>query len=140
MATRTRSNIGKGKKSKGMGIWDYLKKQTSRHYTTMTNARANPSGKGTKRKYKTPSAGYAGKPGKANRNPKVSGGAPKMGKAPAEKPKKTPGNKAKQVAVPKSGRPKFPKAGKFNFGAAIARGFGGQSAWEREKRKAGVKS
>ena len=62
-----------------------------------------------------------------------------------EKGKKitTPKPKAKVAMKAPSRKPKMaaPKkaSGKFNFGAEIARGFGGETAWEREKKKAGVK-
>jgi hypothetical protein len=52
--------------------------------------------------------------------------------------KKGPGTKAvkaKPPSQPKSGKQK----GGFDFGSAIARGMGGSSAWDREKRKAGVR-
>jgi len=81
---------------------------------------------------------------KALANPGVFGGGtlevPKSSPAPAVTKAPMPTRKPKAASKPKS-VPKKSAAKKegFDFGAALARGFGGEEAWKREKKKAGVR-
>lgn len=110
--------------------WDWLKK------ANVSPSKAAAKGKENARRSMMPkTAGYSGATGNVPKAPEKS--AKMMAGVTAPSKKKA----AAKPPMPVKSPTKKAKSGGdgFNFGAAIARGFGGETAWDREKKKAGVK-
>ena len=140
MALRTRANMGQDLGGgKSGGSWrDWLKRRTMSNPWDMLEGGRNRANMGSsanaasakvKGTVRNTGAGYTGAKGSDATAPvksaMMSAATAKKPPMPMRKPKMA---KAK-AAASKSG---------FDFGSAIARGFGGDNAWQREKKKAGV--